>query len=69
MRITWGILAVAGLTMIAADASAQDRAQRLRERDRNGDGVLSRDEYVATGGHPGNFAALDVNNDGVLTYA
>ena len=50
-------------------ASAQDRATRFVERDRNRDGVLSQDEYVSTGGHPGNFRALDTNGDGVLSRA
>jgi Ca2+-binding EF-hand superfamily protein len=53
--------------LCAGAASAQDRAARFVERDRNGDGVLSRDEYTSTGGHPGNFRALDTNNDGVLS--
>src|SRR5688572_24295670 len=48
-------------------ASAQDRAARFVERDRNRDGVLSQEEYTSTGGHPGNFRALDTNNDGVLS--
>ncbi|HET7745682.1 MAG TPA: hypothetical protein VFM29_00180, partial [Vicinamibacteria bacterium] len=69
MRVRLGLLALAGLSLLAADLSAQDRAQRMKERDRNGDGVLSRGEYVSTGGHPGNFNALDVNGDGVLSYA
>ena len=53
--------------LLVTAASAQDRATRFVERDRNRDGVLSQDEYVATGGHPGNFRALDTNGDGVLS--
>jgi len=50
---------------IGATASAQDRDQTFRDRDNNGDGVLTQGEY---GGHPGNFRSLDVNGDGVLSY-
>jgi len=50
---------------VGGTASAQDRDQSFRERDRNGDGVLTQSEY---GGHPGNFRSLDVNGDGVLSY-
>jgi Ca2+-binding EF-hand superfamily protein len=50
---------------VAGTASAQDRDQTFRDRDRNNDGVLTQGEY---GGHPGNFRALDVDGDGVLSY-
>ena len=50
---------------VGGTASAQDRDQTFRDRDRNGDGVLTQSEY---GGHPGNFRSLDVNGDGVLSY-
>ena len=59
------VAAIAALS--AVTASAQDRAERFVQRDGNGDGVLSHDEYTGTGGHPGNFRALDVNGDGVLS--
>src|SRR5918996_6302934 len=62
-------IALVASALTAAGAQAQDpgRTQRFEQRDRNKDGVLSRDEYVSTGGHPGNFRALDRNNDGVLS--
>jgi len=50
---------------VSGTASAQDRDQTFRERDRNNDGVLTQGEY---GGHPGNFQSLDTNGDGVLNY-
>jgi len=50
---------------VGGTASAQDRDQTFRDRDRNGDGVLTQGEY---GGHPGNFRSLDVDGDGVLSY-
>lgn len=50
---------------LGGTASAQDRDQTFRDRDRNNDGVLTQGEY---GGHPGNFRALDTNGDGVLSY-
>ena len=59
---------IAGCFILCAGAaSAQDRNARFNERDRNGDGVLSPNEYTSSGGHPGNFRALDTNNDGVLS--
>ena len=55
------------LRSLAGVASAQDRAARFVERDANRDGVLTLHEYQSTGGHPGNFRALDTNGDGVLS--
>jgi len=57
-------LSLAALAL-GGTASAQDRDQTFRNRDTNGDGVLTQGEY---GGHPGNFRSLDVNGDGVLSY-
>ena len=57
----------------SARSRPRERKPRTREdrsfeqRDANRDGLLSRDEYVSTGGHPGNFRALDRNSDGMLT--
>jgi Ca2+-binding EF-hand superfamily protein len=57
-------LSLAALAL-GGTASAQERDQTFRNRDANGDGVLTQGEY---GGHPGNFRSLDVNGDGVLSY-
>jgi Ca2+-binding EF-hand superfamily protein len=67
MRLKSVVHTAACFGLLVGAASAQDRAARFVERDRNRDGVLSRDEYTSTGGHPGNFRALDTNNDGVLS--
>ena len=48
------------------DATAPSRDAKFRDWDRDGNGSLSRDEYP---GHPGNFRALDTDNDGVLSIA
>jgi Ca2+-binding EF-hand superfamily protein len=65
LRTTFQFAACVGLAV--GTASAQDRAARFVERDGNRDGVLTQAEYTATGGHPGNFKALDTNGDGVLS--
>src|SRR5688572_25188097 len=67
MRLKSVIPMAACLGLCAAAASAQDRAARWVERDLNRDGVMTEAEYTSTGGHPGNFKALDTNNDGVLS--
>jgi Ca2+-binding EF-hand superfamily protein len=68
MRIHW-IPALATAAALAAPVAAMAqltaaREQTFRERDRNGDGVLTQEEY---GGHPGNFRAMDTNGDRVLS--
>jgi hypothetical protein len=79
MRMRTAVLliaaAVAGASFASADdakkgkgrdeAPAASREARFRSWDRDGNGTLSRAEYP---GHPGNFRALDTNNDGVLTF-
>ena len=65
LESVFSVAACFGLCVGAA--SAQDRAARFVERDRNRDGVLSQGEYTSAGGHPGNFRALDTNGDGVLS--
>jgi Ca2+-binding EF-hand superfamily protein len=68
MRIHW-IPALAAAAALAAPVAAMAqltaaREQTFRERDRNGDGVLTQEEY---GGHSGNFRAMDANGDHVLS--
>lgn len=67
MRLHPTLYLAASVALCAGAASAQGRADRFDQRDANGDGVMSRDEYTSTGGHPGNFRSLDGNGDGVLT--
>jgi Ca2+-binding EF-hand superfamily protein len=68
MRIHWfrACAAAAALAMpVAALAQVTAaREQAFRDRDKNGDGVLTLEEY---GGHPGNFRAMDANGDHVLS--
>ena len=68
MRIHSTLYLAAAMALCAGTVSAQGRAGRFDERDGNGDGVMSREEYIGTGGHPGNFRALDGDGDGVLTF-
>jgi Ca2+-binding EF-hand superfamily protein len=58
------VMAAAGLA--GADALSDQRTARFREWDRNGNGVLEKGEYA---GHPGNFRALDTDDNGVLSVA
>ncbi len=69
MRLGNAVILAVTFGLAAGAASAQDRASRFNERDGNRDGVLSPHEYQTTGGHPGNFRALDANHDGLLTRA
>jgi Ca2+-binding EF-hand superfamily protein len=68
MRIHWiraWTAAAVLVTPVAAMAQlTAAREQTFRERDKNGDGVLTAEEY---GGHFGNFRALDTNGDHVLS--
>lgn len=48
----------------AEDDAAPSRDSKFRSWDKDGNGSISRSEYP---GHPGNFRALDTNNDGGLT--
>ena len=45
--------------------TAASRDAKFRSWDKDGNGSLSRGEYP---GHPGNFRALDSNNDGALSF-
>ena len=45
--------------------TAASRDATFRAWDKDGNGSLSRGEYP---GHPGNFRALDTNNDGALSF-
>lgn len=49
----------------AEEETAASRDAKFRAWDKDGNGTLSRGEYP---GHPGNFRALDSNNDGALTF-
>jgi len=60
----WAALAALAAPAVALAQVSAAREQTFRERDRNGDGVLTQEEY---GGHPGNFRAMDVNGDRVLS--
>jgi Ca2+-binding EF-hand superfamily protein len=61
------ILSLAALVPVAgADALSDQRAARFRTWDRNGNGVLEKGEYP---GVPGNFRALDVDANGVLSLS
>jgi Ca2+-binding EF-hand superfamily protein len=68
MRIHWiRACTAAAVVIMPVAAMAQVTAARertFRERDKNGDGVLTAEEY---GGHFGNFRALDTNGDHVLS--
>jgi Ca2+-binding EF-hand superfamily protein len=68
MRIHWiRAFTAAAVLITPVAAMAQPtaaREQTFRERDKNGDGVLTAEEY---GGHFGNFRALDTNGDHVLS--
>jgi hypothetical protein len=68
MRLRNALYFAAFFGLSAGAASAQDRGERFVQRDGNGDGVLTLHEYQSTGGHPGNFRALDTNRDGVLSH-
>ncbi len=47
------------------DETAASRDAKFRSWDKDGNGSISRGEYP---GHPGNFRALDSDNDGVLSF-
>ena len=49
----------------ADDETAASREAKFRSWDKDGNGSISRGEYP---GHPGNFRALDSDNDGVLSF-
>ena len=68
MRVRNALYFAAFFGLSAAAASAQDRGERFVQRDGTGDGVLTLHESQSTGGHPGNFRALDTNGDGVLSH-
>ena len=57
------LLASAG----AASAQAPDPAAIIKNWDKNGDGSVSKDEWVAAGRPAERFDAVDANKDGKVT--
>ncbi len=57
------MLAAAG----AASAQAPDPAAIVKSWDKNGDGAVSKDEWVAAGRPAERFDAVDANKDGKVT--
>jgi Ca2+-binding EF-hand superfamily protein len=70
MRLSHAVLAVPLLALAAGSVSAQvpvpQREANFRDWDTNRNGVLEKAEFR---GHPGNFDAMDANNDRVLSLA
>ena len=57
------VLAVAGV----ASAQAPSPADIIKNWDKNGDGAVSKDEWVAAGRPAERFDAVDANKDGKVT--
>ncbi|MFP5417550.1 MAG: EF-hand domain-containing protein [Gammaproteobacteria bacterium] len=55
-----------GTLAMAQGARAEQDSAGLSAFDKNKDGVISKDEYVATGGTDKTFTMYDVNGDGKL---
>ncbi len=58
-----GVLAAAG----GASAQAPDPATIIKSWDKNGDGAVSKDEWIAAGRPAERFDAVDANHDGKVT--
>ena len=69
MRILILAASVAGLLAISTVASAQapSPADIIKAWDKNGDGVVSKDEWVAAGRPAERFDIVDQNHDGKIT--
>jgi Ca2+-binding EF-hand superfamily protein len=68
--LTAAALASAALTALAAPEAQDGRgamAQRLKQADTNGDGMISRDEAKALPRILEHFDAIDANHDGQIT--
>lgn len=63
------ICAIIALAAVAAPATAQttDPAAFFQSADKNGDGTLSRDEWVAAGRREQTFDRVDTDHDGKVT--
>ncbi|HEX7946817.1 MAG TPA: EF-hand domain-containing protein [Phenylobacterium sp.] len=57
------VLAVAGV----ASAQAPSPADIIKNWDKNGDGAVSKDEWIAAGRPAERFDAVDANHDGKVT--
>ena len=63
------IFAAAAVALLAGAASAQapDPAAIVKSWDKDGDGAVSKDEWVAAGRPAERFDAVDANKDGKVT--
>ena len=62
----WVTGAVLALLASLAAAQATGPGARLAEADTDGDGLLSKEEFIATGARAEAFDRLDANSDGML---
>jgi Ni/Co efflux regulator RcnB len=67
------LFAAAAAAMLAAAGAASAQmpapADLIRNWDKNGDGAVDKDEWVAAGRQAGRFALVDANKDGKVTAA